>query len=266
MSPLLDRKTVSAPLGYLLEHTFYQVHPADRHGEPYHPRGRAGLSIALNRALIERGLRAPWMWSPERCREYWANLECGRDVNAPNVYSAKSTEIVDLLHDFWRPDVASTDSILEIGCNAGANLAGLHKLGYSNLSGVEINPHAIAEMRRVFPELVAVAVRQGRVEEVLPTLAADSVDAVFAMAVLQHIHPSSRWIFAEMVRIAHSHVCVLEPEWVVSHHVFCRDYRRVFEGLGCRQVRAVEIGRSSFPSVSSDYHGYTARLFRVPSA
>lgn len=266
MPPLMDRKALSASLDYLLGHTFFQLRQADGRGEAYHPSGRAGLSLALNRALVERGLRAPWMWSPQHCQEFWANIERGEDANAPNGYAAKSTEIVDLLHEFWRPEVASTDAIMEIGCNAGANLAGLHTLGYADLSGVEINPHAIAEMRQAFPELARDAViHQGRVEEVLPTLPADSLDVVFAMAVLHHIHPASRWIFAEMVRIARRHVCVLEPERIVSHYVFCRDYGRVFEGLGCRQLRAVEIGRSGFPRVSSDYHGYTARLFRVPA-
>src|SRR4029077_6589651 len=105
------------------------------------------------------------------------------------------------------------------GCNAGANLAGLRALGYSNLTGVEINPHAIAEMRRAFPALAQDAlIHQGGGEEVLPTLASDSVDVVFAMAVLHHIPPASRWIFAEMVRIARHHVCVLEPEQIVSHY------------------------------------------------
>jgi hypothetical protein len=71
-------------------------------------------------------------------------------------------------------------------------------------------------------------------------------------------------VFSEMVRITGRHICVIEPEQVVSHDVFCRDYRQVFESLGCRQVRAVEIGRASFPEVAEDYHGYTARLFSVP--
>jgi SAM-dependent methyltransferase len=261
-----DREAIPGSLGRLLERTFFQLQQADSEGEAYHPRGRAGLSLALNRALVERGLRAPWMWSPERCQEFWANIERGEDVNAPNGYAAKSTEIVDLLHEFWQPEVAANDVILEVGCNAGANLAALHALGYSHLSGVEINPHAIAEMRRAFPALARDAViHQGRVEEVLPKLPSDSVDVVFAMAVLHHIHPASRWIFAEMVRIARRHVCVLEPERVVSHYVFCRDYGRVFTGLGCRQLREVEIGHSGFPRVSHDYHGYTARLFSVPS-
>jgi SAM-dependent methyltransferase len=265
-------RVVSVPPGHVLKHTVlkhtvFQLRQADEQGEFYHPRGRAALAIALNQALIERGTRAPWMWSAERCQRFWATLELGDDPNAPNGYAAKRTEIVDLLHDLWRPDVTQADTVLEVGCNAGANLARLRELGYSSLSGVEINPVAIAELRRAFPELAQAAiVHRGRVEDVLPTLDTGGIDVVFAMAVLHHIHPSSRWVFSEMVRIARRHICVMEPEQVVSHYVFCRDYQRVFEGLGCRQVRAVEIGRASFPEVGEDYHGYTARLFRVPGS
>ncbi len=267
MSPRLGLKAFPAPLVKLAERTFFQTQQADAHGEGYHPRGYARLSIALNRVVVEHGLRAPWMWSAESCQEFWANIERGEDSNAPNGYAVKSTEIVDLLHEFWHPDVALTDSVLEIGCNAGANLARLHELDYSSLGGVEINPHAIAEMRRAFPKLAEAAiVRQGRIEDVLPVLSSNSVDVIFAMAVLHHIHPSSRWVFAEMVRVARRHVCVMEPESIMSHYIFSRDYRRVFEGLGCRQVRAVEIGRSGFPDVAEDYYGYTVRLLRAPGS
>jgi SAM-dependent methyltransferase len=267
MASRTTSRALSAPLGYMLERTVFQLRHADPHGEVYHPRGRAKISLAVNRALVERGARAPWMWSAERCQRFWATIERGEDSNAPNGYAGKRTGIVDFLHDFWSPEVSPSDTILEVGCNAGANLARLGKLGYPNLGGIEINPNAIAEMQRAFPELAEQAsIRQGRVEEVLPALASSAFDVVFAMAVLHHIHPSSSWVFAEMVRVAGRHICVLEPEQVVSHYVFCRDYRRVFERLGCQQLKAVQIGRSSFPDVAEDYHGYTVRLFRVPGS
>jgi SAM-dependent methyltransferase len=223
--------------------------------------------LELNRALIERGTRAPWMWSAERCQQYWATRERDIGGNALNGYATKSTEIVDFMHDLWRPDVSRTDKLLEIGCSAGSNLDRLRQLGYASLSGVEINRHAIAELSRSFPELrETTTIHKGRIEDVLPNVEADGVDVVFAMAVLHNIHPSSNWVFAEMVRVARRHVCVIEPEQIVSQHIFCRDYSRVFEALGCRQLRAVEINRSSFPEVAKVYYGYTARLFRVPGA
>ncbi len=258
-------RVVAVPLGHALTHTFFQTRQADGQGEIYHPRGRARLATALNRTLVERGVRAPWMWSAARCQRFWGSLEAGEDPNAPNIYAAKPPEIIDLMHAFWSPEVTPSDSVLEVGCNAGANLARLRALGYPSLSGVEINPAAIEELRRVFPALAAAAeIRQGRLEDALPRLPTNGFETIFAMGVLHHVHPSSNWVFAEMARVARRHICTIEPEQVVCHYIFCRDYRRVFEGLGCTQVRAVEIGRTRFPEVSEAYHGCTMRLFAVP--
>ncbi len=262
----LNPKIASKPVRQLLERAVFQPRQSDGQGGFYNPRGRAKLSLALNRALVERGTRAPWMWSAERCQQYWATLERSVEGSAPNGYAAKSTEIVDFMHDLWKPEVTQADKVLEIGCNAGANLARLRQLEYSRLSGVEIDADSIAELRRTFPELAETVIQQGRIEDVLPSSEPNGVDVVFAMAVLQHIHPSSNRVFAEMVRVARRHICVIELEQVVTYNHFCRDYSRVFEALGCRQLRATEISRSSSPKVAEVYHGYTARLFSVPGA
>ncbi|HST56591.1 MAG TPA: class I SAM-dependent methyltransferase [Solirubrobacteraceae bacterium] len=259
-------------LGRVLEHTVFQLRRVDEHGVIYRPRGRAQLSIAVNQALAERGVRAPWAWSAGRCQEFWATLGHDDRFNAPADYAIKRTEIVDFMHELWTPEVSPGDSVLEVGSNAGANLERLRTLGYRDLRGIEINPTAIAELRRAFPQLAETAtIQQGAVEQVLRAIPSGAVDVVFAMAVLHHIHPHSHGVFAEMVRIAHRHVCVIEPEQEVSHYIFARNYRRVFERLGCRQLRAVEISPLSFPGItdvyrgSYDYHGYTARLFSVPT-
>jgi SAM-dependent methyltransferase len=262
----LTPKLALKPIRHLLERTVYQPRQSDGQGGFYKPRGRAKLSLALNRALIERGMRAPWMWSAERCQQYWATLEPDLERSTPNSYAAKPTEIVDFMHGFWRPDVAPTDKVMEIGCNAGANLARLRQLEYSRLSGVEIDTESIAELRRAFPELAETVIHQGSIEDVLPNVKDDAVDVVFAMAVLQHIHPSSNRVFAELVRVARRHICVMELEQVSTYNHFCRDYSRAFGALGCRQLRAAEISRSSSPQVAEVYHGYTARLFSVPGA
>jgi len=262
----LTRKLTLKPVRHLLERTVYQPRQRDGQGGAYHPRGRAKLSLVLNRALIERGTGAPWMWSAERCQQYWATLERGVESSTRSGYAAKPTEIVDFMHDFWRPDVSPTDKVMEIGCNAGANLARLRQLGYSRLSGVEIDTESITELRRVFPELAETVIHQGSIEDVLPNVKDDAVEVVFAMAVLQHIHPSNNWVFAELVRVARRHICVMELELVSTYNHFCRDYSRLFGALGCRQLRAAEISRSSSPEVAEVYHGYTARLFSVPGA
>ena len=121
--------------------------------------------------------------------------------------------VVEFLHDFWTPQVGPENSILEMGCNVWANLNGLFAKGYHNLSGIEINKNAIEAMRRIFPELAKIArISQGSVEEVLPQTPSKSVDVIFTMATLIHIHPTSNFIFPEMVRVAKKYIVVIEGE------------------------------------------------------
>lgn len=55
------------------------------------------------------------------------------------------------------------------------------------------------------------------------------------MAVLEHIHFDSDWIFAELVRIAPL-IITIEDEVDISTRHFPRNYQKVFEPLGMRQV------------------------------
>jgi SAM-dependent methyltransferase len=228
------------------------------------PTGAAGrLMVRANQAVFERGATPPWVWSAERCREFWAG-QGEADVNAPSSYAGKPQAIVDTLHEFWRPEVEPGMSVLETGCNAGANLAGLQRHGYERLAGVEINPRAIAQMRESFPDLRA-DVTQGALEEVLPRLPTGSVDVVFSMAVLLHVHPASHEVFGHMARVARRHVCLIESEAATLPYIFARNYRRVFARHGCTQVRSALLTEQAYPAVGSDYWGYTVRLFSRPA-
>ncbi len=161
---------------------------------------------------------------------------------------------MDFLAKFWSPEVSQKDAILELGCNCGANLNALEAMGYSNLSGIEINPHAIAEMRRTFPVLNADVI-EGDLESVLPTLPDKSFGCAFSMAVLMHIHPSSHSIFKEIARVARK-IVTIEAEDSSCGYVFPRNYRHVFERLGLEQVREARV------TGIKGYEEYTARLFR----
>jgi SAM-dependent methyltransferase len=233
------------------------------HGDLSQPQGPERLMVRANQALFERGLAPPWVWDAERCRRFWAERDEQAGGNAPSAYANKPQAIVDAMQDFWRPEVESGMSILEVGCNAGANLAGLHRHGYERLAGVEINPRAIEQLRRSFPDLPA-TVTEGALEDVLPDMATSSVDVVFSMAVLLHLHPDSHEVFGHMARIARRYVCVVEAESTTISYIFARNYRRVFERHGCSQRRAALLAEGAFPQVGTDYWGYTARLL-VPS-
>ena len=222
------------------------------------------LGLPLYQRVFESGRTVPWVWSREQCQSFWAGQDDPDSLNHPSTYAGKRTAIVEFLHDFWRPQVEPSHRILELGPNAGTNLNHLHSLGYEDLSGVEINPAAIAEMESAYPEMKAAStIHQGAFEDVLPTLEEDSHDVVFSMAVLLHVHPTSHAIFDDIVRIARRYVCVIEAESVVVSYLFARNYRRVFERRGCPQVKSTLITQEAFPHLGEEYWGYTARLFRV---
>jgi SAM-dependent methyltransferase len=61
----------------------------------------------------------------------------------------RSLSLVGLLELFSTHD----DSVLELGCNAGRNLNYLHKAGYSELTGVDINSEALELLRQEHPKL-----------------------------------------------------------------------------------------------------------------
>lgn len=226
------------------------------------PTGLRRATTRLNQALFERGMTPPWIWSQERCQRYWATRTSDGADNRPADYVAKDLAIVDLMHEFWGPEVSPGSSVLELGCNAGANLERLRQLGYTDLAGIEVNPNAIEALREAFPQLAQEAsLTVGKLEDVLPTLEDSSVDVVYTMAVLLHLHPASDEVFDHMARVARGHVCVIEAEETTLNYIFARNYRRVFERRGWREVRSLPITAERYPALAPTYTGYVARLF-----
>lgn len=229
------------------------------------PTGLRKVTTRLNQALFERGMTPPWIWSRERCQHYWSTRTSDGADNRPADYVAKDLAIVDLLHEFWSPEVSASSAVLELGCNAGANLERLRQLGYSDLAGIEVNPNAVEALREAFPALAEEAsLTVGSLEDVLPTLESDSVDVVYTMAVLLHLHPASDDVFDHVVRVARSKVCVIEAEETTLAYIFARNYGRVFERRGWREVKSLPITAERFPELAPAYSGYIARLFTAP--
>jgi SAM-dependent methyltransferase len=240
------------------------VERVDEHGDPVEPRGLKWATSRLGQMLAERGRTPPWAMSRQQCQQFWASRIDGS--NGPPTYVAKPTGVVDFLNAFWTPEVGPGDHVLELGCNAGTNLNRLRELGFERLSGVEINPHALGELRRVYPELAERSeLVQGSLESELAAMEDSSVDVAFSMAVLIHLHPSSVRVFDDLVRVSRRYVCVVELERASNSYVFPRDYGRVFSRRGCTQLRSARITRRGYPDVSRAYDGYVARLFRTPT-
>jgi SAM-dependent methyltransferase len=111
-------------------------------------------------------------------------------------------------------EVAGRDSrILEIGCNIGRNLQHLSEAGFRNLEGIEISEEAVRELRATFPELAATArIHNAPAEEVLPSLEDRRYDLTFTVAVLEHIHRESEWVFQHIARVTRDTLITIEDE------------------------------------------------------
>ena len=216
------------------------AHPAAKQPRMHAPRPRT--------VLPKEDLHAFWR-DPDK-------------VNRPEEYLNQEARSRFLL-EFLAPYLGSggrDPSILEIGCNVGRNLAHLHGAGYRRLTGIEINGEALVVLRATYPEMAASAsLINASVEDAISKLPSGSMDIVFTMAVLEHIHPDSEWIFDEIVRVAGSTVVTVEDEQGVSRHHTPRDYRAVFAARGLRQVAHRSLGTDSGFSTP-----FEARAFQRP--
>lgn len=193
----------------------------------------------------------------DQLHEYWRNPG---GPNDPERY-LEPIERSQFLMDVVRPYLSPDAPILEIGCNVGRNLAHVFDAGCRELTGIDINADAIALLRSTFPELGSTATLiVAPVEDVIKDLPDGGFDLVYTMAVLEHIHPDSEWIFGEMVRITRSILVTVEDEHGVSAHHTPRDYEAIFSALGARQV--AERRASEADGLSSDF---VARVFEAPA-
>jgi SAM-dependent methyltransferase len=238
-------------------------------GSVVQPGPVRSLVVRMNQALTEQGVAPPWVNSRDAIHGFWSNdvnvePEAG---NKPADYSAKPSGAPAFMDAFWKPFVSTDDEILELGCNAGPNLRGLYDLGYRRLVGMDINPVALGMLRERSPDLAEAArLEQGSFEELLAKEPDDAVDVIFSTTVLHHVHPSSVDLFREIARVARRYIFVLEHETALNSYHFPRNYRRIFERYGARQVGSALITPEVFPDVNAHYAGCTARLLRLPGA
>tara|TARA_B100001559_G_scaffold104065_1_gene87570 strand:- start:644 stop:1348 length:705 start_codon:yes stop_codon:yes gene_type:complete len=151
------------------------------------------------------------------------------------------------------------DDIFEVGCNVGRNLNHLHDNGYRKLHAIEINHNAIDRMSKIFPSTYESSnIIEGSVEEKIKTFEDNEIKLTFSMAVLQHIHPESNFIFKEISRITSKYIIIMERETLT--HIFDefpRNYKEIFEKLGWKELRDENLDPYKF----SKSNGYHYRLF-----
>jgi SAM-dependent methyltransferase len=181
--------------------------------------------------------KKPEVLSQQVLHAFWRNPD---PTNRPEAYSvpvARSEFLVGLLARHGSND----GRVLEIGPNIGRNLEALRRAGYRQLEGIEISENAVSAMRETYPLLAAAAtIHNAAVEEVIRTLPDSSFDVVFTMAVLEHLHPDSEWVFAEMARICRGVIVTIEDEVGRSPRHVPRHYKSIFESLGLEQIEELD--------------------------
>jgi len=85
-------------------------------------------------------------------------------------------------------------------------------------------------------------------------------DMIFTMALLQCLHPSSEWVFKEITDRTTFLITIedeLEHSFAWRH--FPRNYKKVFERLGMKQIASIDC--SSMTELGSQGEGIIARVF-----
>jgi SAM-dependent methyltransferase len=196
-------------------------------------------------------MTSPSTTSREQIHEYWRQPD---ETNDYTTYTKGAVGRSLFLLKKMRSHATRRSRILELGCNAGRNLAFLHHGGFRDLNGIEINENAVTHLRKTFPELKNAHVIVSPIEEALLEIADDAYDMVFSMAVLEHIHPESEWIFSEISRITPA-IMTIEDEERKSGRHFPRQYLEIFTGLGLDQIENLD----RVPGLPK---GFRYRLFR----
>ncbi|MBP7711664.1 MAG: class I SAM-dependent methyltransferase [Gammaproteobacteria bacterium] len=85
----------------------------------------------------------------------------------------------------WITDVASDARVIDLGCGQGHLLAALQRVGFTNLSGVDISPQQLAVARVLLPP--SVALQRAELHPFLASQPDHSYDLVFLNDVLEHL-------------------------------------------------------------------------------
>jgi SAM-dependent methyltransferase len=186
---------------------------------------------------------------------YWKDP---KDIfNSPEGY-LQGHERSEFLVNLVKPYLKDTNaSILELGCNVGRNLQHLLDAGFSNLSGVEVNGNALMLMKEKFPKLASQAkIYHSTIEDWFIKNSSAKFDLIFVMAVLEHIHSDSEWIFPEVSKMSEHLIVTIEDEETVTPRHFPRNYRYIFENYGMRHIK--EINCVDIPGLNKNFY---ARVF-----
>jgi pseudaminic acid biosynthesis-associated methylase len=155
--------------------------------------------------------------APETAQTMVWKGDFGRDYTDRNTFEPEALDRLYLKnYGITRTEINNTSlsgipkqaSFLEVGCNDGNQLLMLHRMGYSNLSGVELQPYALEIAGRRLP---GVSLKLG---SALALPHQDSAfDVVFTSGVLIHISPNDLPRALEEI-----HRCSRQYIWALEYY------------------------------------------------
>lgn len=197
------------------------------------------------------------IYKPQKTRlelhEYWKNpSDAGNYASAYFQGAERSYYLLEIFESF---NIDKLSSILEIGCNVGRNLNVLYSSGFKNLSAVEISTIALENFKIKSPEVFSkTKIFIGPVEEKLVELQINSMDVVFTMAVLEHIHDDViNEVIVNMIRTARKYIFLIEDEFDISERHFPRNYKTLFECHNIQQIYYERVSNDHRSLLSSNF-------------
>jgi SAM-dependent methyltransferase len=143
-----------------------------------------------------------------RERIYGRYVEAATASLAPDTLDGlapREPTLARLIADHFPPD--RNASILDLGCGHGALLHFAHLAGYRNMAGVDGSPSQVAAAKRLGIE----GVRHGELLPALNAQAPDSLDAILAYDVIEHLTKD------ELITVTDEVARVLKPggRWII---------------------------------------------------
>ena len=244
-----------APLGWRLRVDEFHLH------FPFNADGwsseKEALEIAglLHHRLLSLGVYRPLR---EEVISYWQGIdhlpETEPGFPGPEA-KARSLYLVGLVEsrcpEIW--------SVLELGCGPGLNLSLLKTRLGIRVAGIELNRHALELGRMALPNLTGSSFFCADLQDQLVELADDSFELLFSLAGLMHLHPSvPEEFWSHLTRVAARYLITVEDEERTSALSWPRDYQRLLESQGARQVH-----QETVPDRITGLAGYRARVFAI---
>ena len=192
--------------------------------------------------------------------EFWKQEKPLNNYFGTPGWTERSETILRILSSY----ISNEDKILETRCNTGRNLNHLRNAGYHNLRGIEISELAVIRLREAYNSLANVDIDVGPAELILSNYKDNSYDITFTMAVLEHIHPSQKDLFPQIVRITDKYILVFEPaKGHASHRAFPWDIVNKFTSLGTKLIMR-KPWSSLFNTETPNFaDGYDVFLFKI---